>query len=121
MAQLMVANDPLGELLLPAVLLLIVGPLVGTIATWTILGRNRRSVLPILVTQYVIGFLLGHNLAALGAVVWDPEIVPLVAEFVTLAAVLAAAYAVGAYMIEVLGVRWKSRSARSRESAAGTS
>ena len=50
MAELMVADDPLGDLLPPAAPLLIVGPLVGTAVTWALFGRNRGSILPILVT-----------------------------------------------------------------------
>lgn len=120
MAELMVADDPLGDLLPPAVPLLIVGPLVGTVVTWALFGRNRGSVLPIVVTHYVIGFLLGHNLAALGAVVWVSEIVPLVAEFVALTVALAVAYAVSAHLMVVLSLRWASRSAEGSESAART-
>ncbi len=120
MAELMVADDPLGDLLPPAVPLLVVGPLVATVVTWALFGRNRASVLPILVTQFIIGFLLGHNLAALGAVVWVAEIVPLLAEFVVLTVALAVAFAVGAHFMTVLRLRWTSRSARSGESAART-
>lgn len=120
MAELMVADDPLGDLLPPAVPLLIIGPLVGTVVTWALFGRNRASVLPILVTQLTIGFLLGHNLAALGAVVWVAEIIPLVAEFVVLTVGLAVAYAVGAHFMTMLHLRWASRSGRGGESAAQT-
>jgi len=83
-----------------------------------VIGRNRGSVLPILVTQFIISFLLGHNLAALGAVVWVSEIFPLVAEFIALTVALAVAYAVGAHLMTVLQGRWKARSARRNESAA---
>lgn len=119
-AELMVADDPLGDLLPPAVPLLIVGPLVGTAITWALFGRNRGSIVPILVTQYIIGFLLGHNLAALGAVVWVSEIVPLVAEFVALTGALAVAYAISAHLMAVLRLRWASRSAQGKESTART-
>ena len=118
MAELMVADDPLGDLLPPAVPLLIVGPLIGTVVTWALFGRNRGSALPILVTQLIIGFLLGHNLASLGAVVWVSEVVPLVAEFVALTVALAVAYAISAHLMTVLRLRWATRSAQGGESAA---
>lgn len=102
MAELLVADDPLGDLLPPAAPLLIIGPLVGTVVTWAVFGGNRGSFLPILVTQFIIGVLLGHNLAALGAVRWTSEVGPLVAEFVALTVGLAAVYAVGAHLLTIL-------------------
>ena len=116
-AELMVADDALGDLLPPAAPLLIVGPLVGTAITWLLFGRGRGSFVPILVTQYLVGFLLGHNLAALGAVRWESAIVPLLAEFVALTIALAVTYAAGAHLLALLQGRLLGRASGARGSA----
>lgn len=105
MAELIDAEDALSRLLPPAMPLIGGGTAVATIALWTMFGRRQSALLPILTTQALLMFLVGHNLAILGLVDIPTDQLYRVFEFVGLTVFLAAAFAVSALAITL--VRWR--------------
>lgn len=101
MAELLVADDPLGDVLPPAVPLLGVAVVVGTLAMWALSGRKRAGLAPILITQVLIVLLVGHNLAILGMVDMSGAAPRMVGEFALLIAFLAGGFAVAAIVVQV--------------------
>lgn len=100
MVELLVSEDDM-ELLIPPSAPLMIGTMVaGTILFWVLYGRRRAALVPILVTQVLLVFLLGHQLAFLGLV--EPSSTTIVAfgEFALLAVGIAAAFC--------FGVMWSS-------------
>jgi hypothetical protein len=67
-AEAMVMDDAMAELTPPALPLMIGMMFVGTILFWLYYGRRPRALVPILVTQILLVFLLGHQLAFLGLI-----------------------------------------------------
>jgi hypothetical protein len=68
MADLMASPDPLGDVLPRALPLMAAASVVGTVLVWLTYGRSRRSLAPMLLTQLLLVFFIGHNLAILGLV-----------------------------------------------------
>lgn len=103
MAEAMVMDDAMAELTPPALPLMIGAMVVGTIVFWLYYGRPRRALLPILVTQVLLVFLLGHQLAFLGLVEL-PSMFVAFAEFALVAVGIAAAFSLaGMWSSIVLG------------------
>lgn len=103
MAETMVMDDALAELIPPALPLMLAAILVGTSLLWALYDRQRRAIVPILVTQTLLVFLVGHNLAILGLVELSVDIVAAFAEFVGLTVFLGFAFA--AILIPLTKVR----------------
>lgn len=99
LSELIGAPDALGRLLPPAMPLIGSGTVVGTAALSVVFGRRRSALLPILVTQALLMFLVGHNLAILGLIDIPTDQLYRVLEFVGLTAFLAAAFALSALVI----------------------
>lgn len=99
MAEVMDMDDPLGRLLPLGVPLMAGGTVVGSALIWLAFGRGARSVVPILVTQALLVFLIGHNLAILGAVEIPSDMLYLVGEFVGLTLFLGAGFAATAALL----------------------
>lgn len=93
MAETQLMDDTMGELMPPALPLMIAVILLGTWLLWALYGRRRSSVVPILLTQTLLVFLLGHQLAFLGLVEMPGDIVTVFAEFIGLSAFLGFAFA----------------------------
>lgn len=102
MAELMDAEDALGRLLPSAMPLIGAGTAVGTLTLWMVFGRKRTALLPILVSQALLMFLVGHNLAVLGLVDIPTDQLYRVSEFVGLTAFLAAAFGVSTMVITLV-------------------
>ncbi|MFO7549283.1 MAG: hypothetical protein R6X29_10510 [Acidimicrobiia bacterium] len=68
MAEVLAADDPLGLLMPPALPLIAAGTLAGTLILWVLFSRSKSALPSILVTQSLLMFLIGHNLAVLGLV-----------------------------------------------------
>lgn len=109
MAEIMNADDALARLLPPAMPLIIGGTLVGTLALWLAFGRRRSALLPTLVTQALLMFLVGHNLAILGLVDIPTDQWYRVAEFVGVTFFLAACFALAS--MALASIRLRSRPA----------
>jgi hypothetical protein len=101
MAELMVADDAFEQLLPPSVPLMIGAMVVGTIAIWAYYGRRRLALAPILVTQVLLVFLLGHQFAFLGLVESSSTLLLVFAEFALFTVGLTAAFC--------FGVMWSTR------------
>lgn len=99
-AEMMNADDALGQLLPPALPLIVVGTVAGAAVLWVAFGRRPGAALPMLVTQGLLMFLVGHNLAILGLVEIPTEQWYRVAEFVGLTVFLAAGYALAVLVLE---------------------
>ncbi len=68
MAEIMASPDPLGDVLPPAVPLMAAAAVLGAAVVWLAYGRRPASLAPMLVTQAMLVFFIGHNLAILGLV-----------------------------------------------------
>lgn len=107
MAELMDADDAL-QLVLPHGVPLMVGAAaIGTLALWALYGRKPRALIPILVTQALLVFLVGHNLAILGIVEMTSGLLLVGAEFVGLTVFLAGVFAGGVVLFQILGSRFR--------------
>ena len=84
---------------------MIVAALAGTFALWMLFGRTRAALIPILVTQILLVFLVGHNLAILGLVEMSSDLLYIVGEFVGLTVFLAAGFAAGVRLFASAGSR----------------
>ncbi len=92
MAELLVADDAFDRLLPPSVPLMIGAMVVGTILFWLYYGRRPAALAPILVTQVLLVFLLGHQFAFLGLVESSSLLLVAFGEFALITVGLAAAY-----------------------------
>ena len=99
MAELIAADDALARLIPPVLPLMIVASLVGTLVVWVGFGRRWRAIIPILVTQVLLVFLVGHNLAILGVVEMSSDLLTVAWEFVGLTLFLAATFAAGVALV----------------------
>ena len=68
---------------------------VGTIAVWLYCGRRWAALAPILVTQVLLVFLLGHQFAFLGLVESSSALLVVFGEFALFTVGLAAAFCFG--------------------------
>lgn len=110
MAEAMVMDDAMSELT-PLALPLMVGVmLVGTILFWLYYGRRRGTLAPFLVTQVLLVFLLGHQLAFLGVVESSSTLIVFFGEFALIAFGIAAAFSVGVMWSTILLRRLRQRS-----------
>lgn len=98
MAGLMVADDAFDRLLSPSMPLMAGAIVAGTILIWIYYGRRRRALLPILATQTLLVFLLGHQFAFLGLVETSSALLLVFLEF--------SAIVVGLAIVFCLGVVW---------------
>ena len=105
MAELMVADDALEQVIPPAVPLMIAATLVGTLILWVLFSRTRAAVIPIFVTQILFVLLVGHNLAFLGLVEVSSDVLRVFGEFVALTVFLAVGFAAGTALIASVGSR----------------
>ena len=105
MAELMLSDDALAQVIPPAVPLMIVACAVGTLLLWSLLGRKGSAFIPLLVTQVLLVLLVGHNLAILGVVEMSASLLYVAAEFVVLTVVLAAGFATGVVLTGVVRSR----------------
>ena len=95
MAELMVADDAFERLLPPSMPLILGAMLFGTLGMWWYYGRSRRALVPILVTQVLLVFLLGHQFAFLGLVESSSALFVIFAEFALITLLLASAFCGG--------------------------
>lgn len=100
MAELMVADDAFDRLLPPSIPLMIGAMVVGTAVVWMSFGRRRGALLPILVTQVLLVFLLGHQFAFLGLVESSSTLFVVFGEFALLT--------IGLTVVFAAGVAWSS-------------
>lgn len=104
MAQAMAMDDALAVLLPPAAPLMIWATVGATLVAWSWFGRRRAALVPILLTQGLLMFLVGHNLAILGLVELSGGLIVAFLEFVGLTFFLGGVFAVGA-MLATAGFR----------------
>lgn len=105
MAEMMVADDALAQLIPPALPLMIGAALVGTVLVWLAFGRRWQALVPILVTQILLVFLVGHNLAILGLVEITSDLLFALWEFAGLTVLLATGFAGGVMVVARLRSR----------------
>ncbi len=108
MAELMDADDALQQVLPHGVPLMVAAVVIGTLVLWALYGRKPGALIPILVTQVLLVFLVGHNLAILGIVEMTSGLLLIGAEFVGLTVFLAGVFAGGVVFLRVLGSRFQS-------------
>jgi hypothetical protein len=113
MTELIVADDALDQLMPPSVPLMAGAMIVGTLAIWMAFGRRSAALVPILVTQVLIVFLLGHQFAFLGLVESSATLLRLFGEFALIIVGLAATYALGVMMTTRARHRWSRTDDRS--------
>lgn len=111
MAELIDADDALARVLPPAMPLIVTGTIVGTLVLWMVYERRRRALFPLLVTQGLLMFLVGHNLAILGLVDIPNDQLFRVFEFVGLTIVLAGLFAAGAMVVGSVRT-WSNRTSQ---------
>lgn len=102
MAEAMVMEDALSELIPPALPLIVGAIVIGTLALWLGFGRRRRTLVPLLVTQIMLVFLVGHNFAILGLVEMSSGLLTLTVEFVGITFFLAGAYGAGVMLSRIV-------------------
>lgn len=95
MEELLVAEDAFERLMPPAVPLMVGAMLVGTIMVWLHCGRRWAALVPILVTQVLLVFLLGHQFAFLGLVDSSAALLLVFGEFALFTIGLTAAFCLG--------------------------
>ena len=95
MAELLVAENDMELLMPPSVPLMVGVMVVGTVLFWLYYGRRRAALVPILVTQVLLVFLLGHQLAFLGLVESSSTLIVAFGEFALIAVGIAAAFCSG--------------------------
>lgn len=103
MAELIGADDALGRLLPPALPLMGAATLVGTGLLWVRYGRSTAGLLPILVSQALLVFFVGHNLAILGLIEMSSRVLLGFAEFTGLTLFLAATFGLAVRLAAPLG------------------
>jgi hypothetical protein len=110
MAETMVMDDGMAELTPPALPLIVLVVVVGTILFWLYHGRPRGALVPILVTQVLLVFLLGHQLAFLGLVETSATLIVFLGEFALIAVGIAGAFSLGMMWSTILLERRRPRS-----------
>lgn len=92
MAELMLADDAFDRLLPPSIPLMIGAIIVGTIIFWLDSDRKMSSLIPIVATQGLLVFFLGHQFAFLGLVESSSELLEVFAEFSVIVVALSLAF-----------------------------
>lgn len=103
-------EDAMALLMPPAIPLMAVAAVVGTAVLWLWLGRRPHALLPLLLTQVLLVFFAGHQLAFLGLIETGSHTVVALAEFGGLILLLGALFGTGVLTGEAL---------RSRQSRTG--
>lgn len=101
MAETMVMDDAMAELTPPALPLIGGAIVVGTILFWLYYGRRRGALVPVLITQVLLVFLLGHQLAFLG-LVESSSLLHFLVEFALIAVGIAGVFSLGVMWSAVL-------------------
>lgn len=104
MVEILAMDDPLGRLMPLALVPMILGTVAATAGIWLVFGRKGASLIPILVTQALLMFLIGHNLAIMGAVEIPSSMLYLIWEFVGLTLFLGAGFALTALLVTRLRI-----------------
>ena len=107
MAELLVRDDAFALLVAPSMPLIVATMLVGTVAFWLLSGRRTHTVVPIILTQVLLVFLLGHQFAFLGLVESTSQLLVALLQFTVITLVMAAAYS-GAVMWAAIAVARRS-------------
>jgi hypothetical protein len=94
MAELLVADNDMELLMPPSIPLMIGAMVVGTVLFWLYYERRWAALFPILVTQMLLVFMLGHQLAFLGLVEPSSTLVVAFGEFALLAIGIMVAFCV---------------------------
>ena len=102
MAELMLADDALAQVIPPAVPLMVIAGLAGSLALWVLFGRRTTALIPILVTQTLLVVLVGHNLAVLGLVEMSTDLLYVVGEFLVLTVALAVGFAATVVLLGIV-------------------
>ncbi len=110
MAELMVADDAFERLLTPSMPLLIGAMILGTVSIWVYYGRRPGALLPILLTQVLLVFLLGHQFAFLGLVESSSALLLVFVEFSVIVLGLTAVFCLGVIWLATVFHRLRSRS-----------
>ncbi len=105
MAETMVMDDAMAELTPPALPLMVGVAVLGTILFWLYYGRRRRTLVPFLVTQVLLVFLLGHQLAFLGLVESSSTLIVFLGEFSLIALGIAGAFSLIVFWSTILAER----------------
>lgn len=108
MAELLVAPDAFDQLISPSMPLILGAMAVGTLAVWAYFRFRGAALGPILITQVLVVFLLGHQFAFLGLVASESALYVTAAGFVGITAALAAAYSLGVMGVEKAVTRMRS-------------
>lgn len=95
MTELMVADDAIDRLIPPSMPLLIGAMVVGTALIWLHYGGRPAALLPILITQVLLVFLLGHQFAFLGLVRSSSALLLVFVEFALITVGLTVAFCIG--------------------------
>lgn len=115
MAEAMAMDDALAELIPPALPLMIAATLAGTLLLWAAYGRRKAALAPILATQVLLVFLVGHNLAILGLVEVSDDLLTVFVEFIGLTAFLGAGFAAGLVLLSWLLERFRRPRSATRQ------
>lgn len=115
MAELSVVDDAFERLLLPSVPLMIGAMVVGTVFVWFYCGRRRAALAPILITQVLVVFLLGHQFAFLGLVESSSALLVVFGEFALFTIGITAAFCLGVWWstMALAGLRRPARTVSS--------
>lgn len=95
MAELMVVDDAFDRLLPPSMPLMIGAMAVGTILVWLYCGWRRQALIPIVSTQVLLVFFLGHQFAFLGLVESSSTLLEVFGEFTLFTVGLSVAFCFG--------------------------
>ena len=110
MAELMVADDAFERLLPPSMPLMIGALVVGTLLVWLYCGRRWPALPPIVITQVLLVFLLGHQFAFLGLVESSAALLVIFGEFALFTVGLTAAFCLSVIWSTMAVERLGSRS-----------
>lgn len=106
MAEMMVVDDAMAVLVPPSLPLMGGAAVLGTVVLWLWSGRRSRALLPLLVTQVLLVFFAGHQLAFLGLVdMPDGQVVATMGAFVGLVMLLGGLFTGGVLIGEALRTR----------------
>lgn len=118
-AEAMLMDDAMAELTPPTLPLMIGVIAVGTILCWHSYGRRRTALVPILVTQVLVVFLLGHQLAFLGLVEPSSASIAFFGEFAVIAVGIVATFALAMMWSTILLERLRGEQRISKEVLGG--